>query len=214
MPTRHSLAAGLAVFALAVSATPHAAVAVAAADAAKAKADFAAARDELRECVAELTTLQAEYQKPGADKPTIEANFNAAKTRAQAANDRLEASAFEAIAADPSDESVLDVCGTLLAVATQKDDPTTVLARAKQLDSAGVKNGDIAMMAADAAVKLSRLDDAEAWLKKAEEAGVDKQKVAGLMHAIEHDRPKVEKEMAARAEEAKADDLPRVKITT
>jgi cyclophilin family peptidyl-prolyl cis-trans isomerase len=185
-----------------------------AADAAQAKADFAAARDELRECVAELTALQAEYQKPGADKPAIEAKFNATKTRAQAANDRLEASAFEAIAADPADASVLDVCGTLLAVAMQKDDPTTVLARAKELDTAGVKNGDIAMMAADSAVKLSRLDDAEAWLKKAEAAGVDKQKVAGLMQAIERDRPKVEKEMALREAEAKADDLPRVKITT
>ena len=213
MPTRSPLALAAILFAAFALLTASAAPA-AAADAAQAKADFAAARDELRECVAELTTLQAEYQKPGADKAAIEAKFNATKTRAQAANDRLEASAFAAIAADPADASVLDVCGTLLAVAVQKDDPTTVLARAKELDAAGVKNGDIAMMAADSAVKLSRLDDAEAWLKKAEAAGVDKQKVAGLMQAIEHDRPKVEKEMAARAEDAKADDLPRVKITT
>jgi cyclophilin family peptidyl-prolyl cis-trans isomerase len=213
MPTRPTLPRGaiiLVAAALSAAAPLHAT----AADAAQAKAAFVAARDELRECVSELTTLQADYQKPGADKQAIEAKFNATKTRAQAANDRLEASAFEAIAADPTDDSVLDVCGTLLAVASQKDDPTTVLTRAKQLDDAGVKNGDIAMMAADSAVKLSRLDDAEAWLKKAEAAGVDKQKVAGLMQAIEHDRPKVDKEMKIRAEEAKADDLPRVKITT
>ncbi len=185
-----------------------------AADAAQAKADFAAARDELRECVAELEGLRAEYQQPNADKPAIEAKFNATKARAQAANDRLEVSAFAAIAADPSDASVLDICGTLIAVAVQQDDPTTALERAEVLDAAGVKNGDIAMMAADAAVKLSQLDAAESWLKKAGAAGVDEKKVAGLMAAIERERPKVEKEMAARAAEAKADDLPRVKIST
>ena len=183
-------------------------------DAAAAKADFAAARDELRTLVGELTALQAEYQKPGADKKAIEATFNAAKAKAQAANERLEASAFAAIAADPADESVLDVCGTLLSVAMQLDDPTFVLDRAGQLDAAGVKNGGIAMMAADAAVKLSRLDEAEAWLKKAGEAGVDAKKVKELTEAVEHDRPKVEREMAIRAAEAKADDLPRVKIET
>jgi cyclophilin family peptidyl-prolyl cis-trans isomerase/anti-sigma28 factor (negative regulator of flagellin synthesis) len=203
-----------AAFSLAAAAFFAASAVTHAADAAQAKATFAAARDDLRACVAELTTLQADYQKPGADKPAIEAKFNATKARAQAANDRLEASAFEAIAADPNDASVLDVCGTLLAVAVQRDDPTTVLARARELDAAGVKNGDIAMMAADSAVKLSQLDDAEVWLEKAAAAGVDKQKVAGLKEAIEHDRPKVDKEMAIRAAEAKADDLPRVKITT
>jgi septal ring factor EnvC (AmiA/AmiB activator) len=95
MSTRPTLPRGailLVAAALSAAAAPHAT----AADAAQAKAAFAAARDELRECVSELTTLQADYQKPGADKQAIEAKFNATKTRAQAANNRLEASAFEA----------------------------------------------------------------------------------------------------------------------
>ena len=132
-----------------------------------AKATFAEAQKELREYVALLTTLQAEYQEPGADKAAIEAKFNETKKKAQSANDRLESSAFLAIAADPEDKSVLDVCGSLMAAAVQKDDPMTVLKHAQELDDAGVKNGDISMMAADSAMKLSLLDDAEAWLAKA-----------------------------------------------
>jgi cyclophilin family peptidyl-prolyl cis-trans isomerase len=179
-----------------------------------AKATFAEAQKELREYVALLTTLQAEYQEPGADKAAIEAKFNETKKKAQSANDRLESSAFLAIAADPEDKSVLDVCGSLMAAAVQKDDPMTVLKHAQELDDAGVKNGDISMMAADSAMKLSLLDDAEAWLAKAEEAGVDKEKVAGLTQAIQQDAAKVKEEMAIREKEKEADDLPRVKITT
>ena len=181
---------------------------------AKAKAAFSEAREELRKYVAELTTLQAEYQQPGADKAAIEARFNETKKKAQSANDQLESSAFLAIAADPTDDSVLEVCGSLLAAAVQKDDPMTVLMRAQELDAAGVKNIDIAMMAADSAMKLSLLDDAASWLAKAEEAGVDKEKIVSLTQAIEQDRAKVQKEMALREKEKQADDLPRVKITT
>jgi cyclophilin family peptidyl-prolyl cis-trans isomerase len=206
MPIRFTIA-----IAAAILTTP---LAGAAPDTAAAKAEFAAAFKELRDLVAELSTLQADYQKPNADKTALETRYKAAVTKAQAANERVERTAFAAIAADPKDEAALDVCGSMLAAAVQQDDPTFVLAHAEELDAAGVKNADFAMMAADAAMKLSRLDAAEAWLKKAEAAGVDKQKLTALAGAIEHDRSKVEKEMALREAEAKADDLPRVKITT
>lgn len=183
-------------------------------DGSRSKAEFTAAFKELRDLVGELAAIQADFQKPDADKAALTARFDAARAKAQAANARVEAAAFDAIAADPADATALDVCGSLLAVAMQRDDASFVLDRAGQLESAGVKNGDIAMMAADAAVKLSKLDDAEAWLKRAEDAGVAKKKLAELTAVIEKYRPKVEKEMAIRAAEAKADDLPRVKITT
>jgi len=206
MPIRFTIA-----IAAALLTTP---LANAAPDTARAKDEFTAAFKELRDLVAELTTLQAEYQKPGADKTALETRYKAAVAKAQAANERVERTAFAAIAADPKDEAALDVCGSMLAAAVQQDDPTFVLTHADQLDAAGVVNADFAMMAADAAMKLSRLDAADAWMKKAEAAGVDEKKLAALAAAIEHDRAKVEKEMALREAEAKADDLPRVKITT
>ncbi|NDC54854.1 MAG: peptidylprolyl isomerase [Planctomycetia bacterium] len=60
----------------------------------------------------------------------------------------------------------------------------------------------------------SDLDAAQAWLDKAAAAGADKDQVAGLGEALAEERPKVKEETARRAADAKADDLPRVKITT
>jgi cyclophilin family peptidyl-prolyl cis-trans isomerase len=70
------------------------------------------------------------------------------------------------------------------------------------------------MMAASAAMLASDLDGTEAWLRKAAAAGVKPDKIAELETAVKGERPKVAEEMAKRAAEAKADDLPRVKITT
>ena len=70
------------------------------------------------------------------------------------------------------------------------------------------------MIAATAAMMLSDLDGAGEWLKKAEAAGMQKQQVAELREAIDAEQPKVKVELGKRAAVAKADDLPRVKITT
>jgi cyclophilin family peptidyl-prolyl cis-trans isomerase len=61
---------------------------------------------------------------------------------------------------------------------------------------------------------VSDLDAASTFLKAASDAGVDSDKVSSLEQALETERPKVEAEMAKRAAEEKADDLPRVKIET
>lgn len=183
-------------------------------DAAKTRAEFEAARKEHRQLVGELTVLQAEYQKPDSDKPAVEAKFDATKAKAQAAWDRVEAAAFAAVLADPTDKQALDYCGAVVAGGLKTDDPLKALTAANMLDKAGVKNGDIDMMAATAAMLLSRIDDAAAWLKKAEAAGVQKAKIVDLTEALAAERPKVEAEMKKRDAEAKADDLPRVKITT
>jgi cyclophilin family peptidyl-prolyl cis-trans isomerase len=82
------------------------------------------------------------------------------------------------------------------------------------LDKAGAASPDVMMMAAAADMLLSDLDAAADWLKKAGAAGMPKQKVAELEEAIAAERPKVKDEMAKRAADAKADDLPRVKIST
>jgi cyclophilin family peptidyl-prolyl cis-trans isomerase len=183
-------------------------------DKAKAQGEFEAARKEHRQLVGDLTVLQAEYQKPDADKSAIEAKFDATKVKAQAAWDRVETAAFALALADPTDKQALDYCGAVVAGSLQADDPGKALTAAAMLDKAGVKNGDIDMMAATAAMLLARLDDAAAWLKKAEAAGVQKAKIVDLTEALAAERPKVEAEMKKRQSEARADDLPRVKITT
>jgi cyclophilin family peptidyl-prolyl cis-trans isomerase len=183
-------------------------------DAAQAQAAFDAARKEHKTLVGDLAVLQAEYQKPDANKPAIEARFDATKAKAQAAWDRLEEAAFSLTAADPRNEQALQYCGAVVAGSLQTDDPQKAGAAAERLHAAGVRDGDIDMMGAAAAMMLSRLDEAAAWLKRADADGMPKAKLAELSAALEAERSKVDAEMAKRAAEAEADDLPRVKITT
>jgi cyclophilin family peptidyl-prolyl cis-trans isomerase len=183
-------------------------------DPAKAKAEFADASKAMKDFVAELTALQAEYQKPGSDKKAVEAKFDATKVKAQETSDRLETAAFALAMVDPTDKGAKEITGAVVAGSLASDDPTKALTLAGMLDKAGAASPDVMMMAAAADMLLSDLDAAADWLKKAGAAGMPKQKVAELEEAIAAERPKVKEEMARRAADAKADDLPRVKITT
>jgi cyclophilin family peptidyl-prolyl cis-trans isomerase len=96
----------------------------------------------------------------------------------------------------------------------QGDDPEKTLAVAAALDRAGASDATTGLLAASAAVVLSRLDEAEAWLEKAAAAKAPAEQVSQLRAKVAGDRPKVEAEMAKRKAESEADDLPRVKLIT
>jgi len=183
-------------------------------DPATAKEEMAAANKALKDYVAELTVLQAKYHQPNADKAAIEAKFNDTQDKAQAASDRLETAAFALAMVEPKNENAREVTGAVVAAAIRSDDPRKALTLAQMLDKAGAASDSVMMIAATAAMMLSDLDGAGEWLKKAEAAGMQKQQVAELREAIDAEQPKVKDEMAKRAADAKADDLPRVKITT
>jgi len=183
-------------------------------DPAKAKAEFEAARKQEKELISELTLLQAEFQQPGADQKAIAAKFEAARERIPATKERLETAAFALAMADSKNPAARELCGLAIASRLQFDDPKQALQLATILDKADAADGKIDMMAAAAAMMLSQLEDAAAWLTKAETNGVQKQKVDDLRASIEDERPKVEAEMAKRKADAEADDRPRVTITT
>jgi cyclophilin family peptidyl-prolyl cis-trans isomerase len=183
-------------------------------DPAQAQTAFVTAQKDLKDAVGELTVLQAEYQQPNSDKPAVEAKFNAMKERAQLASERLKTAAFALAMVDPTNKAAGETCGAVVAAALQSDDPTLVLSLAGMLDKAGAASGEVMMMATTAAMMLSQIDEATAWLKKAAANGAEKSSVAELTQALEVDQPKVVTEMAKRKAEAEADDLPRVKITT
>jgi len=183
-------------------------------DPAKAKAEFEAARVQEKELIAELTLLQAEFQQPAADRKAIAAKFEAARDRIPATKERLETAAFALAQADAKNPAARELCGLVIASRLQVDDATQALKLANVLQKAGADDGQIDMMAAAAAMVVSQLDEADAWLTKAEANGVQKQKIAELRASIEEERPKVEAEMAKRKADADADDRPRVTITT
>jgi len=176
--------------------------------------DFSQAQEELKKLVGELTSLQAEYQQPNADKTSIENKFNATRDKARKAALALEQSAAAAVLANPDNEDASAVVEDVLQSAMQADDPKKVLSLLKTLDSAGKANEELLLTGATAAMITSELDLAEKFLKAAKEAGMSADKIASLQKAIDHERPKVDAEMATRATEEKADDLPQVKIET
>ena len=177
-------------------------------------ADFVQAQQELKKLVGELTALQAEYQQPNADKISIESKFNATRDKARKAALALEQSASAAVLANPENAEACAVVRDVLQSAMQADDPKKTLTLVKTLNDAGKANEEILLTGATAAMITSELDLAEKFLKAAKDAGVSAEKITSLQKAIEHERPKVDAEMADRATEEKADDLPQVKIKT
>ncbi len=177
-------------------------------------ADFIQAQEELKKLVGELTALQAEYQQPNADKISIESKFNATRDKARKAALALEQSASAAVLANPDNAEACAVVRDVLQSAMQADDPKKTLTLVKTLDNAGKANEEILLTGATAAMITSELDLAEKFLKAAQDAGMSADQITSLQKAIEHERPKVDAEMAVRATEEKADDLPQVKIET
>jgi cyclophilin family peptidyl-prolyl cis-trans isomerase len=176
--------------------------------------DFSQAQEDLKKLVGELTLLQAEYQQPNADKTSIENKFNATRDKAREAALALEQSASAAVLANPENAEACAVVRDVLQSAMQADDPKKTLTLVKTLDDAGKANEEILLTGATAAMITSELDLAEKFLKAAKDAGMSADKIESLQKAIEHERPKVDAEMAVRVTEEKADDLPRVKIET
>ncbi len=176
--------------------------------------DFIQAQEELKKLVGELTALQAEYQQPNADKISIESKFNATRDKARKAALKLEQSASAAVLANPENAEACAVVRDVLQSAMQADDPKKTLTLVKTLDDAGKANEEILLTGATAAMITSELDLAEKFLKAAKDAGMSADKIDSLQKSIEHERPKVDAEMAIRATEEKADDLPQVKIKT
>jgi cyclophilin family peptidyl-prolyl cis-trans isomerase len=185
-----------------------------AADAAAARAEFAAASGDMKRIEGEAAVLQAKWHQPDADRATIEKKFEALKVEGRTARQRLEAAALALVRVDPKDADARKICGAAAAAALRGDDPERALAVAGAAAEAGAADADVMLVAALAATILSRLDDADAWLAKATAAGASAESAAEVREGVEKSRAKVAAEMTRRTAEAAADDLPRVKLET
>lgn len=184
------------------------------ATAAAARAEFDEAFGHIKKLMADLTVLQAQYQQPKADKMAVEAKFEATKKEAQTAGERLEAAAIGLLAVEPGNEKAREIVGAVVAAAIESDDLERALATADRLAASGPVDPQISMMAASAAMLLSRPDTTKEWIARVKAAGGGQESVASLEAALAREQPKIEAEMAKRKAEAAADDLPRVKLST
>ncbi len=115
-------------------------------DPAEAKAAFREAQTAMREIVAKLTELQAEYRKDGSDKRVIEADFNKTKEDGMAADTQLENAAFTLAVADPTDQEAREHCGAVVAAAVEMDDPRKALGLVLALEKAGAASADVLLL--------------------------------------------------------------------
>ncbi|MFM7035344.1 MAG: peptidylprolyl isomerase [Planctomycetia bacterium] len=208
------IAAALAAPLLAAATSWGADVTPAAADPAAVRNEFDAASAEMKRIVGEAAVLQAKWQQPDADRPAIEKKFDALHTEGRAVGRRLEAAAIALVRVEPKHVEARKICGAAIAAALQGDDPERALAGAAAVADSGAADPDVLVMAATAATVLSRLDEAEAWLKKATAAGVPAERTGELEEGIAKSRDKVAAEMRRREATAAADDLPRVRLQT
>jgi len=176
--------------------------------------EFQEAFGKLKKLMADMTVMQAQYQQPKADKAALEVMFEATKQEAEVAGSRLETAAVALLAVEPQDPAAREIASGAMAARLQADDPDKVLTIAAALEKADALDADAATLAATAAVVLSRLDEAAAWLDKTSTAEAPAERLRELRATIERERPKVAAESAARQAEAKADDLPRVRLAT
>ena len=183
-------------------------------DKAAAQAEFDAASTEMRTLFSELSALQSQYHLPDADKEAIEAKYGELAPRAAAAGIRLENAALALAIVDPNATEARKISAESVGGAVKADAPEVALEKAAKLDAAGVAAVDTLLMDAQAAMAVSRPDEAAAWLAKAGKAGAPSAQVQKAVAAIDRERPKIEAEMAKRQAEAAADDLPRVRLST
>ncbi len=181
-----------------------------------ARAEFEAAMEGWKEILAELTVLQAEYQKPGSDKRVIAASYDEFRAKAAVADKRLQQAAMAFTKADPEAPEPRKVIGANVAVLLGRDRPREALAMVELLENTGGCGPDVLLIGATAALICSKVDESEALVEKAIDRGMseDEKRVTQLRAMIAASRPKIEAEMAARKRDAEAGDLPRVKLET
>jgi len=159
---------------------------------------------------------QFEYKaaKP-ADQKAIEVQFNEIKAKGLAMQGDLQKSAEEAYLAAPNkDDEVSAFMTSAVVSANNKDQYEEVLRLATLLIDKGFEKKAIYTYGGIAAFNLGDYDTAEKYLKIAQDAKVIDTTGRADLALIEEYKTKWAKEKDLRAAEARANDLPRVRLKT
>ncbi|HTU24646.1 MAG TPA: peptidylprolyl isomerase [Pirellulales bacterium] len=179
-------------------------------------AEFEKLFGEFKQVLGKLRSLQGKYQLASdKDRPAIEKEFNTQVAVGKEISPKLLAAAKAAFLAAPNaNPSVNYFLVNNVAEAVQSDDYPAALELAKLLIAHDFKDPSLYNFAGVAAFGVDEFDLAKDWLTKAQEAktlseiGKNDLKVVDEYQKLWPDEQKI------REAEAKADDLPRVRITT
>ena len=178
-----------------------------------ARQDFDKSYTEYKDCVKKLTDLQNRYPVATAAEATaLEKQFNELLAEGNKIRPKMISLAEKAYLEDPKNQELGDmmfaVVGTLLAT----DDYEEAFRISQMLIDHKYPRPQLYDAAGTAAFYISKYDEAEKYLKLADDNKVlDKGK--DLIDRIKEERVKWAREQKLREAEAKANDLPRVKLT-
>jgi cyclophilin family peptidyl-prolyl cis-trans isomerase len=184
----------------------------------QARAQFDRVYGQWKDMMARLADLNSKYQTAGeADRPKIEKEYEQESARGMKLAEQLKDVALAAFAADPKDKEVSDLMTVMARSAYLQDDYEQVNRFAQPLLKFKVNEPQISWFAANAAIGLHDFNAVMPLVQKALAGGANKdlQKAAAeLAQAASEAAPLWPAEQKIREREAKADDLPRVKLQT
>jgi cyclophilin family peptidyl-prolyl cis-trans isomerase len=185
------------------------------ADAKAARAEFDRVFGEWREMLAQLAELQGRYQKAAdSEKAGIEKEYNAIAAGGEKLSELLKKATEAAYAADPTQKDVAQLLSRMAAMAFREDR----YEEAKRLARLGLAHQpadqQFAGIAANAAFNLNHFAEVEPIVKQAAGSGSPPEGVQELLANAREYVALWQQEQKVRAAEAKADDLPRVKLQT
>jgi cyclophilin family peptidyl-prolyl cis-trans isomerase len=189
------------------------------ADAAQARGEFDRVYGEWKALMAKLAELQTNYNEaPEAEKGTIEKQYAAEVARGEKLAEQLKSATFAAFSADPTDKEVSELLELMAFNAFRQDNYEEVDRFALPLIAQKIKEPQMAWFAANAALALHRFDEVEPLVQKSLSGGApapqQQLEAQTLVESASAAAALWPAEQKIREAEAKADDLPRVKLET
>jgi cyclophilin family peptidyl-prolyl cis-trans isomerase len=186
------------------------------AEAGDARAAFDAAMTQWKELLKELRQLRVEYAGADPDQVAgIQQRWETAITDGEALMGQLRTAGLDVLSADS--EGSTDVADFLMSLAiddVSRDDYEPAAAVTQVLMEGGHEYKELDATAGAAMLALNEFEKAEELLTKAQEAGTLNEVGSKFLGDLPDYKRFWKTEKALREQEAKADDLPRVKLTT
>ena len=183
-----------------------------------ARSNFDRVYGEWKDMMARLADLNGKYQTAGdAERPQIEKEYSQETARGMKLAEQLKDATEASFVANPKDKEVSDLMSVMARSAFLQDDYEEVERFAQPLLKFKINEPQISWLAANAAFGLHNFSAVEPLVRKALAGSASKelQKSASeLVEGAAETAPLWPAEQKIREKEAKADDLPRVKLET
>ncbi|HEY2882519.1 MAG TPA: peptidylprolyl isomerase [Pirellulales bacterium] len=180
-----------------------------------AEAEYRSLYKQWQALAADMAELHMRFQLPATDRAALEKQREELVGKTDELSARLQTAAEQVYAADNKNQEVGSLLFTMAATYLAQDKPEAALRLAQFLIDHQFPLPEVNRLAASAAFATMDLDAAEKYMKAAGGGKIPSDpETQKFMAAVARYRPKWEREQKFREAEAKADDLPRVKIKT